>query len=255
MDTRDTEDTPASEPAVPAVRVLPPDTTGDAAGREATVALLPVGSHEQHGPCLPLATDTLIACAVAERLAAAHPEVQPLPPLTFSCSQEHSAWAGTVSITAATLTAVVRDVAHSLRRSGVRKLVLVNGHGGNYVLRNVVQEATAEGHHMALFPVGADWEDASAKAGIETPARSDMHAGELETSILLHAQPGCLREGFEKTDVVSDDRRHLHTLGLGPYTESGVVGRPSLATAEKGDAVLTALTDAFADHLRVLETW
>ncbi|OEU91965.1 creatinine amidohydrolase [Streptomyces abyssalis] len=241
-------DTPA-----PAVRALPLETTGDAAERKATVALLPVGSYEQHGPYLPLSTDTLIACAVAERVAASYP-VQPLPPLTVSCSQEHARWPGTVSITAGTLGAVVRDVAHSLRRSGVPGLVLVNGHGGNYVLRNVVQEATADGHRMALFPVAADWEDAAAKAGVETPARSDMHAGELETSILLHARPDCVREGYETTDWLSDDRRHLHTLGLGPYTESGVVGRPSLATARKGDDVLTALTGAFAGHLEALES-
>ncbi|RAJ68887.1 creatinine amidohydrolase [Streptomyces sp. Amel2xB2] len=238
----------------PAVRVLPTETTGDVAGRKAVVALLPVGSHEQHGPHLPLSTDTLIACAVAERVAAAYP-VRLLPPLTVSCSQEHASWPGTVSITAGTLGAVVRDVAHSLRRSGVHRLVLVNGHGGNYVLRNVVQEATADGHRMALFPVAADWEEASAKAGVETPARSDMHAGELETSILLHVQPECVRDGYESADVISDDRRHLHTLGLGPYTESGVVGRPSLASARKGDEVLTALSGAFADHLRVLESW
>lgn len=238
---------------VPAVRALPLETTGDAAERKARVALLPIGSYEQHGPYLPLSTDTLIACAVAERVAAAYP-VQPLPPLTISCSQEHSGWPGTVSITAATLGAVVRDVAASLRRSGVPGLVLVNGHGGNYVLRNLVQEATAEGHRMALFPVGADWDDAAAEAGVETPARSDMHAGELETSILLHAQPGCIREGYETSDLLSDDRRHLHTLGLGPYTSSGVVGRPSLAGAEKGDAVLTALTRAFAGHLDAMES-
>lgn len=241
-------DTPAR-----AVRALPTETTGDAAERKASVALLPVGSYEQHGPYLPLSTDTLIACAVAEHLAAAYP-VQPLPPLTVSCSQEHAQWPGTVSITAGTLSAVVRDIAHSLRRSGVPGLVLVNGHGGNYVLRNVVQEATADGHRMALFPVAADWEDAAAKAGVETPARSDMHAGELETSILLHTRPDCVREGYESADLISDDRRYLHTLGLGPYTESGVVGRPSLATARKGDEVLTALTGAFAGHLHVLES-
>jgi creatinine amidohydrolase len=240
-------------PAHAAVRVLPTETTGDTAERKATVALLPVGSYEQHGPYLPLSTDTLIACSVAERVAASY-RVQPLPPLTFSCSQEHSDWPGTVSITAATLGAVVRDIAHSLRRAGVPELVLVNGHGGNYVLRNVVQEAAAEGHRMALFPVAADWDEAAAAAGVETPARSDMHAGELETSILLHTRPDCVREGYETADHISDDRRHLHALGLGPYTESGVVGRPSLASAGKGDAVLASLAGAFAGHLRALES-
>ncbi|WP_181766461.1 creatininase family protein [Streptomyces albidus (ex Kaewkla and Franco 2022)] len=234
-----------------ASHALPTETTRDVAERKATVAVLPVGSYEQHGSYMPLATDTLVACAVVDRIAAAHP-VQPLPPLTFSCSQEHSAWPGTVSITSSTLVAVIRDIAASLRRSGVTGLVLVNGHGGNYVLRNVVQEATADGQRMALFPTSADWEEASAKAGVETPARSDMHAGELETSILLHTRPDVVREGFESADWLSDDRRHLHTLGLGPYTESGVVGRPSLGTARKGEDVLAALADSFEEHLRLL---
>jgi creatinine amidohydrolase len=235
-----------------ASHALPTDTTRDAGERRATVAVLPVGSYEQHGRYLPLATDTLVACAVVDRLAAAYP-VQPLPPLTVSCSQEHAKWPGTVSITAGTLIAVIRDIAESLRRSGVPGLALVNGHGGNYVLRNVVQESTAEGHRMVLFPTGADWEEAAAQAGVETPTRSDMHAGELETSILLHTRPEVVREGYESADWLCDDRRHLHSLGLGPYTDSGVVGRPSLASARKGDAVLTALTGAFEDHLRVLE--
>jgi creatinine amidohydrolase len=223
-----------------ASHALPAETTADVEERGATVAVLPVGSYEQHGPYLPLATDTLIACAVADRIAACYP-VQPLPPLTFSCSQEHAGWPGTVSITASTLISVVRDIATSLRRSGVPGLVLVNGHGGNYVLRNVVQEAGAEGAAMALFPTGADWEEAAAGAGVATPARSDMHAGELETSILLHSRPDCVREGYQSADHLHDDRRHLHTLGLGPYTDSGVVGRPSLASARKGDDVLAAL--------------
>lgn len=234
-----------------ASHALPTETTTEVERRGATVAVLPVGSYEQHGPYMPLATDTLVACAVVDRLAAAYP-VQPLPPLTISCSQEHARWPGTVSITASTLMAVVRDVASSLRRSGVEGLVLVNGHGGNYALRNVVQEASADGHRMALFPTGADWEEAAAKAGVETPARSDMHAGELETSILLHTRPEAVREGYESADWLHDDRRHLHTLGLGPYTDSGVVGRPSLASARKGEDVLDALAGSFEGHLSAL---
>ena len=82
--------------------------------------------------------------------------------------------------------------------------------------------------------------------------QNDVYGAVLD-SILLHTRPDCVREGYETADLISDDRRHLHTLGLGPYTGSGVVGRPSLATAHKGDAVLTALTGAFAGHLRALE--
>jgi creatinine amidohydrolase len=228
--------------------MLPPDTTTDVRDRAATTAVLPVGSHEQHGRFLPLATDTAIACAIAREIAAAH-RVQLLPPLTITCSQEHAAWPGTVSISARTLIAVVTDIADSLRRSGVRNLVLVNGHGGNYVLSNIVQESP----NTALFPQIGDWTAAREAAGIETSADSDMHAGELETSILLHAHPDLVRPGYETSDHLADDRRHMLTLGLGPYTESGVVGRPSLASARKGEALLAGLTEAFGQYLDLLD--
>lgn len=226
------------------------ETTTDAAERAARVAVLPIGSHEQHGPFLPLATDTLIASTIVREIAAAYP-VQPLPPVTISCSHEHAAWAGTVSISANTLYSVVRDIADSLRSSGVRKLVLVNGHGGNYVLGNVVQESRGD---MALFPGLPDVVRARAAAGMRSSVDGDMHAGELETSVLLHAHPELVRPGFAASDSVADDRPHLLTLGMSAYTVSGVIGRPSLASAAKGKALLASLVESFAAYLAVLDS-
>ncbi|MGW7254474.1 creatininase family protein [Streptomyces sp. NPDC054834] len=234
---------------------LPADTTEDvrarAAGVSAQVAVLPVGSFEQHGPYLPLATDTLVACAIAREIAAAHP-VHLLPPVTVACSHEHAAWPGTVSISSVTLHAVVRDIAASLRRSGVDALVVVNGHGGNYVLGNVVQEASARGERMALFPAAEDWEEARERAGVLTSLLTDMHAGEIETSILLHAHPEYVRPGYESADFTADDRRHLLTVGMSAYTESGVIGRPSLGSAEKGKELLASLVESFGAYLELL---
>jgi creatinine amidohydrolase len=228
--------------------LFPRATTADEAARAAGVAVLPVGSFEQHGPYLPLATDAVIAATIATAVAAAYPVLH-LPPVTISCSQEHSAWAGTVSISARTLYSVVTDVADSLARSGVRKLVVVNAHGGNYVLANVVQESVRP---MALFPSVPDWQAAHAAAGLDTSLDSDMHAGELETSLLLHAHPRLVRPGFESADHLADDRDHLLTHGLRAYTASGVVGRPSLASADKGRVVLETLVARFAGTLAVL---
>ncbi len=241
----------SSGTGLPVSGLLPLDTTEDVGSRGAAVAVLPIGSFEQHGRFLPLVTDTVVACAVAQEIAAAYP-VRLLPPVTVSCSHEHADWPGTVSISAATLYAVVKDIAESLRRSGVENLVLVNGHGGNYVLRNVVQESAGSGTRMALFPGSGDWDAARERAGVVTSSRSDMHAGEVETSILLHAHPELVRPGYETSDWLSDDRQHLLTLGMRPYTGSGVIGRPSMASAEKGKQLLAGLVDSFGEYLSVL---
>jgi creatinine amidohydrolase len=229
--------------------LLPSGTTIDARNRETIGALLPIGSFEQHGSYLPLTTDTVIACTIAREIAAAYP-VRLLPPVTISCSHEHAAWPGTVSISAPTLYSVVQDIAESLRRSGLPKLILVNAHGGNHVLANVVQES---GGSMALFPGLLDLATARTAAGIETSSDTDMHAGELETSILLHAHPELVRPGYESADRLADDRRHLPTLGMAAYTESGVIGRPSLASPSKGKDLLAGLVECFGEYLAILE--
>jgi creatinine amidohydrolase len=224
-------------------------TTVEERDRAARVALLPVGSFEQHGAFLPLVTDTVVAVTVARAVGAAIPVLR-LPPVTISCSHEHAGWAGTVSISAATLYAIVNDVAESLRRSGVDRLVIVSGHGGNYVLSNVVQESAGR---MALFPTEVDWARARAAAGMSTPVDSDMHAGELETSILLHAHPALVRPDYAEHDQLADERERMLTLSLSAYTESGVVGRPSLASAEKGGLAVASLVESFGEVLAALE--
>nr|WP_083978430.1 creatininase family protein [Micromonospora rosaria] len=121
-------------------------TASDEKRRNATVAILPIGSMEQHGPHLPLTTDTIVASAIASALADRYPTLL-LPPVTISCSHEHAAWKGTVSISSSTLHAIITDVQTSLRHQGIDRLVLVNGHGGNYVLSNSQLELK---HHQRL---------------------------------------------------------------------------------------------------------
>ena len=231
--------------------ILPTATTSEEKERDAECAVLPVGSFEQHGEYLPLITDTVIASVISQELASAYSLFQ-LPPVTISCSHEHSAWRGTVSISSSTLHSVIDDIYRSIARAGLTSLVIVNCHGGNYSLANVVQEGNALGSKMALFPSGRDWADARQSAGLATSNHEDMHAGELETSILLHACPELVRDGYHQADSLADDRRHLLTTGMGNYTHSGVIGRPSLASAEKGKAAVASLVDSFASVLDIL---
>jgi creatinine amidohydrolase len=227
-------------------------TTEDERHRGAHVAVLPIGSFEQHGSYLPLITDTAIAATISRELAAEYALFQ-LPPVTISCSHEHSAWPGTVSISARTLFSVITDITQSLKQSGISKVVLINGHGGNYVLSNIVQEANVSGKHMALFPAAEDWKAARSAAQLETSTHEDMHAGEIETSILLHAHPELVRDGYESADWTANDRRHLLTNGMAAYTPSGVIGRPSLGSADKGKVALASMVRSFADVLQALE--
>ncbi|MGW3657281.1 creatininase family protein [Streptomyces sp. NPDC005151] len=160
--------------------LLPTATGSDVKERQPRVAVLPVGSFEQHGKYLPLITDTAIACIIVQEIADAYP-VHLLPPLTISCSR-------------------IDDIRTSLARSGIHKLVIINCHGGNYVLSNLAQEANVDGPAVSLFPLGADWDRARDHAGLVSNRHADMHAGEIETSILLHAAPDLVREGYVDAD-------------------------------------------------------
>ncbi|MEU6267498.1 creatininase family protein [Saccharopolyspora shandongensis] len=235
------------------MHLLPTATAVDEHQRNADVALLPVGSYEQHGGHLPLITDTAIAHIIGKRLADAYGLMQ-LPPITIGCSHEHEGlWSGTVSVSASTLYAVINDVADSLERAGINRLVLVNAHGGNYVLSHVAQEASAgKRRRILIYPDSTAWSRAREEAGCVLTGHQDMHAGEGETSILLHAAPELVRDSYRDADHRADDRPNLLLHGMRHYTSSGVIGQPSAATAEKGSALLKAFESDFANRLAEL---
>lgn len=140
----------------------------------------------------------------------------------------------------------------SLEKSGVGQLVVVNGHGGNYVLSNIVQEANVTARRMALFPGRDDFVLARERSEMVSTISEDMHGGEWETSILLHAMPEVVRPTYAHNDHDAPKRPHLLVTGMRGYTSSGIIGKPSAATAEKGKAALESLVESFADTLDVL---
>ncbi|MGW0507073.1 creatininase family protein [Micromonospora sp. NPDC003241] len=228
--------------------LLPTTTSTDVATRAPQVAVLPVGSFEQHGSFLPLATDTIVAMAIAEQ----H-NVLFLPPITLSCSHEHAGWPGTVSISHQTLSAIIEDTRASLAANGITRLAIINGHGGNYVLSNIVPTANATATAtMTLFPHRAAWDKTRQDACLDSDVHHDMHAGELEVSILLHVQPDVVGEDFVDGDHAADDRSMLLVNGMAAYTKTGVIGRPPAGTAVKGQALLESLAKSFGNPLAVL---
>ena len=215
-----------------------------------TCAVLPVGAFEQHGPHLPMTTDSLIAGilgkAVAEQVAGLL-----LPPLPISCSHEHAGFAGSTSISATTLVTLIRDIFDSVTACGLQRLVVINGHGGNYVLRNLAQEINLTDRMLYLGPEKHIMTQAFERAGLETSVHDDMHAGEYETSVML-AYHGDLVRHDRLSDELAGHRDQLLIHGMAHYTRSGVIGCPSKASAEMGFAVVKAISELMSGEINAL---
>ncbi|WP_051581032.1 mycofactocin biosynthesis peptidyl-dipeptidase MftE [Pseudonocardia acaciae] len=209
---------------------------------EGVTVLVPVGSVEQHGPHLPLDTDTRIAEAVARGAAAraraqAGADVLVAPAVAFGASGEHEGFAGTVSIG----TDAVRTVLVELGRSAgrwARRLVFVNGHGGNVdALRGAVALLRAEGRDVRWY--------GCAPPPDVTPVR-DAHAGRVETSLMLALAPDTVRLDLVEagnTTPLPELMPALRAHGVAPVAENGVLGDPAGASASEGEAMLAAMVD------------
>lgn len=213
-------------------------------------AWVPIGSFEQHGPFLPLATDTLIATGLAEdaqrRLGGLL-----LPPVPVGCSQEHRAFPGTVSVPASLLDAWVSTIIRDLWRQGTRHIILVNAHGGNYVLQHTVQECMADAapdQAVMLVLQRTHWEQALHRAQTPWSLHDDMHAGAIETSLLMARFPEFhLTPPPPTADHRSSDRPHFVTWGLAHYSSTGIIGTPSKASADHGRVLWATLVDLIVE--------
>jgi creatinine amidohydrolase len=218
------------------------------------VALVPVGSNEQHGPANPLGTDHLIAKAVAEE-AAKRASVICLPVIPFGVSSHHRQFWGTVFISPRVFKDYVKEVCLSLRYCGVRKVVVVNGHGGNRsALLEMARELRAEGIFVSIF----QWWLASNELLPELFKPDERgHAGSEETSVNLVIYPHLVN-----INNVVDEKPRKHvaqmagiTLPLDTVdeTSSGVYDKQTTASAIKGKKVLEAVVDELVKHVNLLK--
>ena len=202
---------------------------------------MPLGSLEQHGPHLPLDTDTRIAVAVAAGAAAGRDGVFVAPPVALGASGEHAGFPGTLSIGTAALCELLIELGRDASRDW-ESLLLVNAHGGN---RDAVDAALArlcsEGRHTAAFHVN--------------PAGGDAHAGRTETSLLLHLDPDAVcvaRVEPGEAAPVSGLMGRLRSDGVRAVSPNGLLGDPTGATAEEGQRLLAELIAGCARALRSL---
>jgi creatinine amidohydrolase len=255
----------------PAERYLPYLTSPDIAAlpKEEAVVVLSIASVEQHGPHLPVITDSLVGQTVLgkalERLDRTT-QVWVVPPLCYGKSNEHRPFAGTLTLSAQTLAAVVRDIAASLARAGFRRLVLLNSHGGNppvldYIARDIHEETGMQLFSIMISRMGVD--------EVVTDRQEltwGMHAGDSETSWVLALAPELVH--MERTAELGDYPRMpagvQHLAARGPIgfswltadlNPAGVLGDPRSATADKGLAWLEPTIDKLAGVLAEIATF
>lgn len=242
-----------------------------ALNRERAIAVLPVAATEQHGPHLPLSVDTDIVGGV---VAAALPHLPAdlpalfLPTQAIGFSPEHTRFAGTLTLKAETLVRVWTEIGEAVAASGVKKLVLLNSHGGQVGALDLVARDLRARLSMLVYSIS--WFNLPLRdaAGNDVNAlfsadehRFGIHAGEIETSMMLALRPDLVRmdkaEYFRSTS--QDRAERFATLGNGKsaklgwmmqdYNPQGAVGNAAAATAEKGRALLDAAGRALAQAL------
>lgn len=230
---------------------------------EDLVVVLPIGATEQHGPHLPLSVDTdLTDAAVARMLGALGPDqnVLVLPSLSVTKSNEHNRHPGSLTLSAETLLAVLRDIGASVARAGAGRLVLFNGHGGNTALLHVAARELRIAHEMIVVTTG--WSAFAEAQALFDPAAyaEDLHAGDVETSAMLAARPD--RVDMSKAQDFRPAFRDWPEGLIGfsgqaavpgwiidDLNADGVCGNAANATATKGEAMLDAAGRNFATFL------
>jgi creatinine amidohydrolase len=230
----------------------------------ARIAILPLAAVEQHGPHLPVGTDTYIAEAYLARVRALLPErsaVAFLPVQQVGASDEHRAFPGTLTLSPETALRTFIEIGESVHRAGINKLVIINSHGGNIALIDLAARQLRVRHGM--LAVHTSWGRFGYPDGLfsEAEHRHGIHGGDIETSIMLAAYPDLVRRDrianfVPATIVMEQEYRHLRAdfpVGFGWMTQdlhpSGAVGDASLATAERGEAALDHGARAFVELL------
>ena len=232
-----------------------------------TVAVLPLGATEQHGPHLPLQVDSTLADGVIRAALPLLPPELPvlfLPTQTVGFSPEHTAFPGTLTLKADTVVRLWTDIAEGVAAAGMKKLVLFNAHGGHVGLMDVVaRELRAR---LGLLVYSVSWFNLPLPADVAAlfppdEHRFGVHAGDVETSMMLALAPAQVRmneaQAFHSTS--RDRAAHYPILGNGKSAKfawqmqdvnpAGAAGNAAAATAEKGEALLQASGQALADLL------
>jgi len=232
-----------------------------------TVIVLPAGATEQHGPHLPCAVDTVFAAGVVghalARLAASVPAYA-MAPVTYGKSEEHLHFPGTVTLSGETLLATMNEIGESVYRAGFRKLLIVNGHGGQPQVMEMAARELRLRHGDFIVVPSFTWRvpHVAGRYLSEREKKLAMHAGHAETALMLALAPHTVRMDHAVTNyppefpskLLSPDGRPACAWTARDFGPSGVIGDPLPATAEQGQAILDSLADSWAQAITELHT-
>lgn len=241
----------------------------EALDRETTVLVLPIGSVEQHGNHMPVGTDTMLAQAVSLAAAEKAGNTVVLPPPWYGFSAHHMRFAGSVTLRAETLIALCDDIVGSLVTHGFRRILVVNGHGGNGGVIDVLASTLGHRHYgkariatLTYFTLARE-----AIAALRKSRPGGMgHACEFETSMVQRLRPELVKIERAKATYPDPGSRYLTTdlIGaqaarvyhdFGDLSPTGTLGDPSLASPEAGAAFFDACAGALADFIADFRGW
>ncbi|GAA0508201.1 creatinine amidohydrolase [Halorubrum aquaticum] len=242
------------------------EEVGDVGDADGSVLIVPIGSIEQHGHHLPVATDTILVDAVAHLAAERVEEDVPLlvtPPFWSGFSPHHMPFGGTITLDFDVMLEAIENVAESALENGFDALLLLNGHGGNQSLISAATSTIGEEHGdvevlgLTYFSLAARFIDEIRESELGGMA----HGGEFETSLMQHLRPDLVEEERMEASML-DEPYDLGTRDLvegGPlavyrefeeYSHTGAIGAPELASPEKGEEIYERLGDEMEELLR-----
>ena len=227
--------------------------------REKTVAVIPVGSMEQHGPHLPFQVDTFVASRLAEDLEKTVPDVLLVPPIWAGVSAHHMDFPGSITVRAKVFMDFIHDICASLYHHGFHRIVLLNGHGGNRSSLEVLgQELFVEFgltvNTLAYWDLVPDL----VRSLKQSKSKGMGHSGELETSLMLYLAPQSVNQkdippgvlGVHEEGATEGIKRYVN---MKEHSAQGVIGKPSAASPEIGGQLYQGALAALQNAIRALQ--
>ena len=230
--------------------------------KECDIAIVPLGATEQHGPALPVDNDHFIAEQISRMVAETlwdKIKLTVTPTISFGYSPHHMDFKGTITLQESTLTDVIVDVVDSLASHGFKKIIIINGHGGNSTAIRTALHLLHECVEAKVYSV--DWWGMAMDKIRETTSRPFFHACETETSVAWHVGQRVLDDkrvdepgrspvpGFIEPDMFSPTPSVASAFNMKDYSDSGVVGYSTRATKEKGKAIVDVVVDRIAEFI------